>query len=1112
MIFEVLGYYFLVDTYFIMKKSYPNPTISSNSNALLNSFKKQLFFIFAFFAITTLSFGQSSTTYTTSGTFTVPAGVTSITIDCIGAGGAGGSGRNSNDQGAGGGAGGQYARSTISVSPGQVYTVTVAGITAAPNNNNYVNGNAGGLSEVTLLGTIHVRANGGNGGQAANIAPRIGGVGNTSGAIGNVVVRSGGNGGNGTTTASGAGGGGAGTTANGGFASGVTPGTGSTLFGGNGAVGYTSNSDGGTGSNYGGGGSGARRSNTGGNGAQGYVQINYTLPACVTPSTQPTALVLTPNLTSVNGNFTASASANGYLIIRTTSATAPTNPTNGTSYTAGTNALGGFIVQSNNATTFTDSPLTSGTQYWYWVFAYNSGCSGQPQYRTTSPLTNNTTTHLNVPASGNNSIVTCSGTLYDNGGSAGNYANNSNGYTVINPSVVGNFSTVTGSITAEGGYDYMTIYDGVGTAGTILWGGFPHGSGTSCTTIAVPSITSLTGSLTVQFYSDGSNNCTGFNLTISCSTIAGIPVYCTPTTSQTSVYISGVRAVGTLADASNLPTTYSTSGYGNYSGITIASQAPLGPVNIEINLAGSSQFIKTYVDWNNDYDFNDANELVYDTGSIATGDTTYGFIIPSGVVAGNYRMRIKTRAFISSASTITPCNSYDYGETEDYTLNIVNDCAAKITSVTDGSNCGTGTVTLGAVSTGSTTGYNWYANSTDTVPLATTATGSWNTPSISTTRTYYVTAINASPCESLIKTPVKATIKPTTNITFTPAAPIVCGDNTIITISASGDTEEVNLINEGFEGGLGIFSSTTPTNTNGGADSPWSIKTSTYQPTTTTVFKPALSSGSIGNRFAFTTSDYQDSNIETNLTTTASINTSTFTSLTLTFRHYYSYFGGDSGRVQVSTDGGGTWTNPNVIATYNSDLGSPSKFQDVTISMNAYIGQSNIKIRFNYRATWDDGWAIDDVRLFGTKPLTAAFTWSGATVDAYIDASATIPYTTQSVSNLYIKPTAAQLELASWTFTGTVTLSNGCSVSSPLTVTNNTKVWQGVTTNWNVASNWKPNGIPTINSCVVIPNNTVISGAAYTAYGKNLRVKSAGGLNIQPSNNLIIADEIIVEP
>jgi hypothetical protein len=62
MIFEVLGYYnLLIDTYFIMKNSCPNLTISRNSNALLNSFKKQFFFVFAFFALTTQSFGQGTT-------------------------------------------------------------------------------------------------------------------------------------------------------------------------------------------------------------------------------------------------------------------------------------------------------------------------------------------------------------------------------------------------------------------------------------------------------------------------------------------------------------------------------------------------------------------------------------------------------------------------------------------------------------------------------------------------------------------------------------------------------------------------------------------------------------------------------------------------------------------------------------------------------------------------------------------------------------------------------------------------------------------------------------------------------------------------------------------
>ena len=46
-----------------------------------------------------------------------------------------------------------------------------------------------------------------------------------------------------------------------------------------------------------------------------------------------------------------------------------------------------------------------------------------------------------VPITGNNSYTLCSGNLYDNGGSTANYATSSNGYSVINPSVIGNYGS-----------------------------------------------------------------------------------------------------------------------------------------------------------------------------------------------------------------------------------------------------------------------------------------------------------------------------------------------------------------------------------------------------------------------------------------------------------------------------------------------------------------------------------------------------------------------------------------------------------------------------------------------------------------------------------------------
>ena len=80
------------------------------------------------------AFAQLAVPYTASGTYTVPAGVTQATVECWGGGGRGGSRAFPAGDGAyGGGGGGAYARSVLTVAPGN-YTVTVgAGSTSNSN-------------------------------------------------------------------------------------------------------------------------------------------------------------------------------------------------------------------------------------------------------------------------------------------------------------------------------------------------------------------------------------------------------------------------------------------------------------------------------------------------------------------------------------------------------------------------------------------------------------------------------------------------------------------------------------------------------------------------------------------------------------------------------------------------------------------------------------------------------------------------------------------------------------------------------------------------------------------------------------------------------------------
>lgn len=263
---------------------------------------------------------MGQTTYTvifgTPGTnnWTIPLGVTSINITCIGGGGAGGgAGNSANTSGGGGGGGASVTVSNYSVTAGQQLSMIVgAGGTGVSNNT----GNPGVASSATYNSNLFISAAGGAGGTKGNSTSTSNANGSTGGAGGsgglianNIPVNAGfkgGNGGNGFTGGqnhnnfSGAGGGGGGTinagvNATNSTVSGVgSVGSGGTTYGGAGAASQnTGGNTGAVGTNavatantFGGGGGGATvwnsGSRAGGAGASGGIIITYTIPASVT--------------------------------------------------------------------------------------------------------------------------------------------------------------------------------------------------------------------------------------------------------------------------------------------------------------------------------------------------------------------------------------------------------------------------------------------------------------------------------------------------------------------------------------------------------------------------------------------------------------------------------------------------------------------------------------------------------------------------------------------------------------------------------------------------------------------------------------------------------------
>lgn len=229
----------------------------------------------------------TTVTFNTSGTWTAPVGVTSISVNAYGAGG-GASASSAGGGGGFGGGGGAYSGSTLTVVPGTIYNLTV-GIGGTGGVPFGAAATAGGdsmfESSSTILakgGSGGILATSGTGGQASSgfgTTKFSGGNGAGDGSADGCGLGNGPGGGGGGGAGTG-GGGGAATAASGTCTAG-TGGTGTAVGGGDGGRGSTGGAT--VANAFGGGGGGPfGGGNTGYNGAAGEVDLTYTNPVATT--------------------------------------------------------------------------------------------------------------------------------------------------------------------------------------------------------------------------------------------------------------------------------------------------------------------------------------------------------------------------------------------------------------------------------------------------------------------------------------------------------------------------------------------------------------------------------------------------------------------------------------------------------------------------------------------------------------------------------------------------------------------------------------------------------------------------------------------------------------
>ncbi len=257
-------------------------------------------------------------------------------------------------------------------------------------------------------------------------------------------------------------------------------------------------------------------------------------------------------------------------------------------------------------------------------------------------------------------------------------------------------------------------------------------SGTSSWTTESTSSSSLTLtglSSTTQYEaqvrskcSDGTNS--AYSSSISFTTTEVQLVYCDSNGNNVSDEYIGRVQLGSIDNSSGA----ASSGYADFtSQSTDLGKGDASTITITPEWTGTvyNEGYSVWIDYNQDGDFDDAGEQVWTQS--ATSNTPVGgsFTVPTSALSGNTTMRVSMKY----NGIPSPCESFSYGEVEDYTVNITTGTpeVCTVPSSLSSSSIGETTATLSWSSESAANDY--------TVRIRQAGTSSWSTLSASSNST-----------------------------------------------------------------------------------------------------------------------------------------------------------------------------------------------------------------------------------------------------------------------------------------------------------------------------------------------------------------------------------------
>ncbi|AMA47977.1 MULTISPECIES: M4 family metallopeptidase [Flavobacterium] len=216
--------------------------------------------------------------------------------------------------------------------------------------------------------------------------------------------------------------------------------------------------------------------------------------------------------------------------------------------------------------------------------------------------------------------------------------------------------------------------DNVGVTGYNIYNGTTLLASSTTTSATVSGLkASTTYNFTVKA-KDAAGNLSATSNAVSVTTSAGSSItYCASKgSSQADEWIDYVALNGMTN------TTTADAGYGNFTSKIAPLPYGSNTITFSAGFAGNSytEYWSVWIDYNKNGTF-ESTEKVTTGSSSSSGNLTGTFTVPTTALAGETRMRVQMKY----GSTSTACETFSYGEVEDYTVNIG---AAAIAGITFG--------------------------------------------------------------------------------------------------------------------------------------------------------------------------------------------------------------------------------------------------------------------------------------------------------------------------------------------------------------------------------------------------------------------------------------------